>query len=751
MGAVQSIQPNGDFCALCRILFHRMHGGSTEERVLNLPSTSTQKPLRIAIIGTGFIADFHARGLANVEGVKLAAVCDANFKAAEAFAAQWNASAHQSLDALLQNEQIDALHVLTPPDTHHAIAKQALERGVHVFLEKPMCVSAAECADLLATAKRRGRTVGVSHSLLFEGAFARLRDHVRAGDLGPLDHVTINHFSELDIIRFGPFNNWMLREPQNTLLERGPHPLSALIDLVGVPERLNVTSDRAVIIPGGRRVYRRWRIHGCAGRTAIDINIDLSPGFHQRTIAIRGLAGTALVDLDANTCVVDRKTPAALDFDRRRRSLRQASQLRMQANATLKDYIFGKAKLSRRAGPFGNSLQDSIAAFYFGLRRGNGVLENGITGEFGKAVIETCERIAEAAKLESRIELPTVAMASKLAPTVLVLGGTGFIGRHLIRQLLEKGYSVRAATRGSSSTLDELGSDRLEVIRGDMRSPSDVEKMLDGIDHVFHLATTNAKTWDQFRDYEIEPTVRFARACLAHGVTRLIYTGTIDSYYAGARAGSITEQSPLDRSIGRRNYYARAKAEVERRLGEIHRKEGLPVVIARPGIVIGEGGKPFHWGVGKWAGESVVQSWGQGTNPLPLVLVDDVARGLVLAMEKPGIDGRSFNFIDVPMLTARDYIAAVQRFAGLRIDLQPTPIWKFFVGDLMKWPIKLLTGHPDGMRVPSYFDWESRTQKATFDCARTREELGWKPISDPEKMVSQGIGGSLAEWLAARA
>ena len=73
-----------------------------------------------------------------------------------------------------------------------------------------------------------------------------------------------------------------------------------------------------------------------------------------------------------------------------------------------------------------------------------------------------------------------------------------------------------------------------------------------------------------------------------------------------------------------------------------------------------------------------------------------------------------------------------------------------YVADLAKWPVKLAVRHPDAGRVPSYSDWESRTQKAEFDSSRTREELGWTPISDPERMVNEGIGGSLAGWLAAR-
>ena len=150
------------------------------------------------------------------------------------------------------------------------------------------------------------------------------------------------------------------------------------------------------------------------------------------------------------------------------------------------------------------------------------------------------------------------------------------------------------------------------------------------------------------------------------GVKRLIYTGTIDSYYAGSHAGTITEKTPLDRNIKRRNYYARAKAAAEDVLTDMYRNEGLPAVIMRPGIVIGPGGNPFHWGVGKWSSEGVVEIWGDGMNMLPLVLVSDVATGLVRAMEVQGIEGRSYNLVDVPMLSARDYIAELERLAGSR-------------------------------------------------------------------------------------
>ena len=716
---------------------------------MTAPLVVTGAPVRAAIVGTGYIAEFHVRGIQNAKGVELVAVCDANTTVAKTFAAGLDVPTYSSLETMLAEQEVDVVHLLVPPDLHHRLAKLALEAGVNVFLEKPMCVSEEETRDLLQIASERRLTVGVNHSMLFEGAFQRLRSHVRNGDLGPLDQVTFNHLAELPFIRVGPFGNWMLREPGNALLEIGPHPISGLVDLLGVPDEIDVTADRDIVLPGGARVYRRWRIHTRVGRTAADINIELGPGFPQRTVAVRGLLGTAHADLDANICTIDRRTPASPDFDRQKRSLSIASQISTQARSTLADYILTKAKLRRRGNPYQLSIMDSISTFYEGLQSPAG-LDSRITAETGRSVIRTCETIIRQAKLKGRVGTCPVGPSHGLHPTILVLGGTGFIGRQLIKQLLDKGHVIRAAARGSSLALEELGSDRLEIVRADMRKEDDLGRILDGIDYVFHLATSDARTWNQFVEREIEPARILAQACLKRGVKRLIYTGTIDSLYAGSRAGTITEQTPLDPNIKRRNYYARAKAAVENLLTDMHRREGLPVVIARPGIVIGKGGNPFHWGVGKWSSEGVVETWGNGTNKLPLVLVDDVASGLVRTMEVPGIEGKAYNLVDLPMLSARDYIAGLEHLAGYKVDVHARPIWRFWLADFAKWPVKLAVGHPDGSRIPSYADWESRTQKALFDTARTRQELDWTPISDPERMVNEGIGGSLVAWLAAR-
>ena len=293
-------------------------------------------------------------------------------------------------------------------------------------------------------------------------------------------------------------------------------------------------------------------------------------------------------------------------------------------------------------------------------------------------------------------------------------------------------------TRNRGSVPFDENTPGLEVIEGRIQVEEDVLRALDGIETVFHLARAVVKTWDEYYQQDVLATKLVAESCLKKAVKRLIYTGTISSYYAGAKAGAITEKTPLDPRIHRRDDYSRAKAMSEQLLMQMHRERGLPLVIVRPGIVIGKSSSPCHWGVGMWNGTGVVQLWGDGRNKLPFVLVEDVARGLIAGMEVQGIEGESFNLIAPPCLSGLEYVKAVEKATGVKMRVYPTPVWRFYLADMCKWVIKVLVRHPDRRR-PSYRDWESRTARATFDCTATMRRLGWTPVGDREQLISLGI------------
>ena len=372
--------------------------------------------------------------------------------------------------------------------------------------------------------------------------------------------------------------------------------------------------------------------------------------------------------------------------------------LRSQAWRTLGNYGLSKLKLSTKGNPYGLSITRALKSFYAGL---GGPLDRRLSAELGREAVNLCIAIGQkglgdpAAQRERRPLQTAPAVAAGGTPAeILILGATGFIGRELARQLIEAGQRIRVLVRSPGKLPDDLLVPEVEIVRGDLARPEDLLRAVDGTRVVYHLARANVKTWEEFVEQDIEVTRSVAKACLAAGVSRFIYTGTIDSYYSGGRAGTITEETPLDPHIARRNLYARAKAASEELLLAMHRDRSLPVVIFRPGVVIGRGGSPFHWGVGMWSYNAVCQLWGKGRNPLPLVLVEDVARALVLALDAPKIEGESFNLVAHTDITALDYLRALEDHAGIAIQKFPTPLWKFYATDLAKWVVKKLVNTP---------------------------------------------------------
>ena len=702
---------------------------------------------RVAFLGTGYIADWHGKALRFVNNVELVSVCDQSMQRAQAFAQKFGVPrAYDSLQSMLSQERLDAVHVLLPPDVHFQACKTILGCGVNVLLEKPMCTQTEECEELVRLADARGLILGVGHNFLFSPIYERLRRDMGNGVLGRIDHITITWHRELPQLTSGPFDIWMLRDPQNIMLEIGSHAVAHMLDLAGAPDDIQVHASNPVNLPAGQTFFRRWQVNAFHRQAAIELRFSFISGFSEYSIHVRGSQGSATVDFESNTYTLRRHGPRSGDFDRYAMVLNQAKGLTRQARRTFGNYVLSKLHARVQGNPYGASIAGALKAFY---APGRSPQDDRISPKTGAEVIRICSAIGGLAKLQNlslAAEKLPAGPRSLEPPRILVLGGTGFIGQELVRQLAQSGNRVRLLVRNRGKLAADLEVSQVDCQSGDVSSEADLRRAMEGVEVVYHLARANVKRWDEYQRDEIAATIRIAEMAIAAGVKRFIYTGTIDSYYAGSKARIITETTPLDPRIGRRNLYARAKAVSEESLLALHRDRGLPLVILRPGIVIGRGGSPFHWGVGMWWHGSVCQVWGAGTNKLPLVLVEDVARALVAALDAPDIEGRSFNLVGHPLLSANEYLDELDRCGGFQMQRYCTAIRNFYVADMFKWLVKVLVRHPE-RRLPSYRDWESRTQRATFDCTQARIHLGWRPMENRSEIVRRGIREPLLEVL----
>ena len=616
---------------------------------------------------------------------------------------------------MLADVRLDVIHVLLPPELHAQATGEIIDAGVHVLLEKPMATCEEACSSLIERARSKNITLGVSHNFLFAPVYEQLKTDLKSGRIGRLDEVVITWNKGVDQLQSGPFNLWMLREPENILLELGPHSVGHMLDLVGPVQIISAHASNPLKLPGGMLFYRRWHMNAGQAQIGVTLKFSFASGFTEHSIHVRGSLASATADFERNTYVLHQHAQFGLDFDRYRSTVSYANALRSQARRTFSGIVLSKLRRSISSA-YGQSIANSVQSFYANL---GGAIDGRLSPEFGREVVRACIEIGRRAAVQMTLPASRngvtgahpnlVGQEARVRPEILVIGATGFIGQELARQLIARDTPIRLLVRNPGRLPPELERGKVEVMVGDLGRETDIQLAIDGIRVVYHLARPHVTTWEQYVEQDVEVTRRIAEACMTAKVSRLIYTGTIDSYYAGAKAGTITENTPLNPYIGWRNYYAQAKAASERILMSLYREKGLPIVIFRPGVVIGRGSSPLHWGVGMWSWDSVCQVWGKGCNPLPLVLVEDVAQALVAALDRPGIEGESFNLVANSRLSALDYLRALEECTGSKFQTIQTALWKFYVVDVVKGMVKRAIRHPDQCK-PSYRDWESRTQ-----------------------------------------
>lgn len=685
---------------------------------------------RVGIIGAGYIATWHAEAIRATSGARLSAVCDVSASAAKGFAEAYDIDAFTSVDALIESGSVDAVHITTPPHLHHAIALQCLEAGLHVLVEKPVAETASQTAEIAQKAAQAGLVFAAGHNFLGLPSYQRLKRLVDDGTLGRIASAEVHWHLPLAPLRSGPYGLWLLREPRNLLLELGPHLVAFAHDLFGPVKVTAVETAHPVSLPGMGARPQLWRLLARAGPVEVSIVISLVEVIDDRSLTIRGSSGLARLDYAQDVLVTRFDNMSDIVMNPLRAQLAQSA-------AHLREGL-GNAAVQLRSlnknGPYALSFQGMCAAVYRAVRTGAPV-DPRFSGDTAWQVMTALETALDKARLPAPPVLPAQNRAPR--PDAVVIGGTGFIGRHLTRGLVAAGHDVRVLSRGRHGPFADL-PDRVEMQGVALNDEAALARAFDGARVVFNLAKSLDKTWADALRNDVGVTETIARAAQQAGVERLVYTGTIASYDMSDPLGKITEETGFG-ALEARNLYARSKAECEKRLMAMHRETGLPVSIARPGIVIGPGGPLQHWGIGRWHGAGAVRLWGDGHNKLPFVLIDDVVDGLLLMAEHPGALGESFNLVGDPLLSAREYFNAIHRHLGARLKISGGNLHALWLADAVKYPLKRYGLGRKGAVRASLRDWKSRAHLSRFDNARPKQRLGWHPEPDRDALIRRGI------------
>ncbi|KVR68902.1 oxidoreductase [Burkholderia ubonensis] len=194
--------------------------------------------LRIGLMGFGFAgATFHAPVIAASGRMQVAAI--ATGQPDRARAAYPDARLVADLDALLALDDIECVVIATPNDTHFPLARQVLDAGRHVVVDKPVTLTSDEALALARLANARSRVFAPFHNRRWDGDFLTVRRIVESGELGRITYVT-SHFD-----RFRPQVRVRWREEAarggGLLLDLGPHLIDQALALFGLPDTVSAT------------------------------------------------------------------------------------------------------------------------------------------------------------------------------------------------------------------------------------------------------------------------------------------------------------------------------------------------------------------------------------------------------------------------------------------------------------------------------------------------------------------------------
>ena len=141
--------------------------------------------IEIGVVGYGYWGPNLVRNFSEAEGSRVAAVCDLRPQSLAAAARRYpTIRTTSNFDDLLKDAAIDAVAIATPVRSHYELALSALKAGKHVLIEKPMTETAEQARRLIDAARRHRRVLMVDHTFVYTPAIRKLRDLVRADEIG---------------------------------------------------------------------------------------------------------------------------------------------------------------------------------------------------------------------------------------------------------------------------------------------------------------------------------------------------------------------------------------------------------------------------------------------------------------------------------------------------------------------------------------------------------------------------------------
>ncbi len=612
------------------------------------PATPRTGPIRVALVGGGKMAQHHARAIARCNfPAQVVAVADPSESARAAMLGiAPGALGFATLEELLREQQVDVVDVCTPPASHERLAELALQAGCHIYVEKPFVDSTAAATRLIELARSRGLGICPGHQLLYEPPARKAVELMPA--LGRLAHVE-SYFS-FRTVRRSPDGRAPLR-PDLQLLDILPHPVYLLLDILerSGPGTTELTALEVGAAGTIHALVRRGTLTGTLVVTLEGRPVD-------SYLRLSGSNGSVHADFVRGT-VQQLIGPGTSGIDKLFAPYQIAWQTFSRSTAA-----FARRILKRQRSYPG--LAELFEAFFRSIREG---ATPPVSPESLRETVRIWEQVARA--LEAPAAPAAAPATSGSGPLVVVTGGTGFLGRALVRTLVQQGWRVRVLARREPAHWDaEAG---VEYLVADLAKPIPTE-MMGGAEAVIHAAAETAGGWEQHQANSLDATEQMVRAAAAAGVKRFVHVSSLAVLASPSGGAAVGDDSPLEPNSRGLGAYVWGKLESERLALKLGAELGVPVKISRPGALVDYANFDPPGRLGKRLGPMFV-AVGGGGHTLGVVDLTFTAHTLAWTLnhfdEAPAV----LNVLDPVLPTKRDLVKRLRAAnPGLTVVWLPT-------------------------------------------------------------------------------
>lgn len=464
-------------------------------------------------------------------------------------------------EEMLSSARPDVVHICTPPHTHAPLAMMALNAGCHIYVEKPFTEESAQAEAILALAEAKGLRVCAGHQLLYESPTRVLRQYLPA--VGRVAHVE-SYFS-FRTVRHAPGGRNVLRADLQ-LLDILPHPVYLLLDV------LERTGSGEVELTS-LEVSHQGTVHALIRRGAVTgvLVVTLEGRPVESFLRVIGSNGSLFADYVRST--VQRSIgPGTSGIDKLFAPYRQARQVFFGSTMA-----FARRILKRQTSYPG--LVELFTAFYAAARSGTA---SPLSPQSLRDTVRICEQVKLALAASEAAVLASMTPRPLDGRGVVVTGGTGFLGKEIVRSLLARGRTVRVVARRAPPAWERMP----EVDYAIANIAEDVPASLfQGADTVIHAAAETAGGWEEHQRNSLDATEKMIGAASRAGIRHFIHISSLAVQSRGGRK-PIRDDDPLEPNSKGAGPYVWGKLESERLARKLGEELPIEVRVVRPAALV---------------------------------------------------------------------------------------------------------------------------------------------------------------------